>query len=80
MCVCMYVCMYMYVCMCVCMYVCTCMYVCMFVCVCMYVCMYADVCCMYVGMYICEQSMHHCGDWVMVNVISCKKGSRVVAT
>ena len=50
-CVCMDVCMHMYVCvcMCVCMYVCV--YVCMYVrvCVCMYVCMYVRVCvCMYV--------------------------------
>ena len=47
-CVCVYVCLYMYVgmyvCMCVCVYMCICVYVCM--CVCVYVCMYDVRMCM----------------------------------
>ena len=64
-CVCVYMCVFMYVCMCVCVYVCmyvymcVCVYVCMYVCV--FVCVYVCVCicvCAYVYVYACV-GMHN---------------------
>ena len=49
MCMCMYVCMYVYTYVCVCVYVCMCVCVYMYMCICMYVCMYV---CIYICMYI----------------------------
>ena len=49
MCMCMYVCMYVYTYVCVCVYVCMCVCVYMYMCICMYVCMYVYI---YVCIYI----------------------------
>ena len=56
MCMCMYVCMYVYTYVCVCVYVCMCVCVYMYMCICMYVCMYIYVCiyiCVYISACMC---------------------------